>query len=120
MKEEITRILKMVEEGKIDSTKASELIEALNGVKQEAIMVNNSEKMLKVRVVDEDDTVNVTLPLKFVKAMGGAVTKMPGMKEAEREGLDIKAILEAIDHGLEGKIVDIKSSDGSLVEVIIE
>lgn len=123
MKEEVKRIFKMVEEGKIDSDKATELVEALNKPSdvQQLPATGNLEKMLKVRVLSAtNDTVNVNVPVKFLKAIGNAVNniKIPGI--SEQEGIDVKMIMEAIDSGLEGKIVDVKSSNGDLVEVCIE
>lgn len=123
MKEEVKRILKMVEEGKIDSEKATELIEALDksSSAQQLTVSQNLDKMLKVRVLSgTNDTVNVNVPVKFLKAIGNAVNniKIPGV--SEQDGIDIKMIMEAIDSGLEGKIVDIKSSNGDIVEVSIE
>lgn len=123
MKEEVKRILKMVEEGKIDSDKATELIEALNNSTNDTQLATtgNLDKMLKVRVLSAtQDTVNVNVPVKFLKAIGNAVNniKIPGV--SEQEGIDIKMIMEAIDSGLEGKIVDVKSGNGDIVEVSIE
>jgi hypothetical protein len=124
MKEEISRILKMVEEGKIDSDKAAELIEALNRTlpeTQQLAKPGYGDKMLRVRVISEaDDKVNVNIPVRFLKAIGSAVNnvKIPGV--SEQEGIDIKMIMEAIDSGLEGKIVDVKSGNGDIVEVTIE
>ncbi|MHC1684714.1 MAG: hypothetical protein AB6733_17515 [Clostridiaceae bacterium] len=123
MKEDIKRILKMVEEGKIDSDKATELIEALNKStnEQQLTVSGNLDKMLKVRVLSATmDNVNVNVPVKFLKAIGNAVNniKIPGI--SDQEGIDIKMIMEAIDSGLEGKIVDVKSGNGDIVEVIIE
>jgi len=123
MNEEIKRILKMVEEGKIDSDKATELIEALNTLPEtkQISPIGNSDKMLRVRVISgTEDNVNVNIPVNFLKAIGNAVNnvKIPGV--SEQEGIDIKMIMEAIDNGLEGKIVDVKSSNGDLVEVSIE
>ena len=123
MKEEIKRILKMVEDGKIDLDKASDLIEAINKSSnpQQVSISGNLDKMLKVRVLSaEKDTVNVNVPVKFLKAIGNAVNniKIPGISDTE--GIDIKMIMEAIDSGLEGKIVDVKSSSGDIVEVSIE
>ena len=123
MNEEVKRILKMVEDGKIDTEKASELIEALNGKPepQQISRITNSDKMLRVRVISgTDDNVNVNIPISFLKAIGTAVNniKIPGV--SEQEGIDIKMIMEAIDSGLEGKIVDVKTSTGDLVEVMIE
>lgn len=123
MKEEVKRILKMVEEGKIDSDKAAELIEAINKTEeiQQVSVIGNHERMLKVRVLSATkDTVNVNVPIKFLKAIGNAVNniKIPGV--SDQEGIDVKMIMEAIDSGLEGKIVDVKSSNGDIVEVFIE
>lgn len=123
MKEEVKRILKMVEDGKIDSDKAAELIEALNKPAYlEQVTVNsNTDKMVKIRVLSSDkDTVNVNVPVKFLKAVGSAVNniKIPGV--SEQDGIDIKMIMDAIDAGLEGKIVDVKSGDGDIVEISIE
>ncbi|WP_026882729.1 SHOCT-like domain-containing protein [Clostridium akagii] len=123
MKEEIKRILKMVEDGKIDLDKASELIEAINNSSDvpQLSALGNLDKMLKVKVLSATkDIVNVNVPVKFLKAIGNAVNniKIPGISDAE--GIDIKMIMEAIDSGLEGKIVDVKSSNGDIVEVSIE
>jgi len=123
MKEEIKRILKMVQDGKIDIDKASELIEAINKSANDVplISLKNIDKMLKVRVLSSTkDTVNVNVPIKFLKAIGNAVNniKIPGV--SDENGIDIKMIMEAIDSGLEGKIVDVKSGNGDIVEVSIE
>jgi len=123
MKEDIKRILKMVEEGKIDTDKATELIEALNVQTESNSMeaLPNIDKMLKVRVISStEDNVNINIPIKFLKSIGNAVNniKIPGV--SEQEGIDIKMIMEAIDSGLDGKIVDVKSSNGDVVEIAIE
>lgn len=123
MKEDIKRILKMVEEGKIDADKATELIEALNvqTESQQIAALSNIDKMLKIRVLSgTEDTVNVNIPIKFLKSIGSAVNniKIPGV--SEQDGIDIKMIMDAIDSGLDGKIVDIKSSNGDIVEIAIE
>ena len=123
MKEEVKRILKMVQDGKIDIDKASELIEAINNSNDVIPLASskNSDKMLKVKVISSTkDTVNVNVPVKFLKAIGNAVNniKIPGI--SDENGIDIKMIMEAIDSGLEGKIVDVKSGNGDIVEVFIE
>lgn len=125
MKEEVKKVLKMVEEGKIDSEKASALIEALNQ-KDDPVLIEGAtspavdygNRMLKINVISHDgDNVNVKLPVKVIKAVGGAINKIPG---ADIEGVDIKAIIDAIDCGLDGKIVDVHSAQGDIVEIVIE
>jgi len=123
MQEDIKRILKMVEEGKIDADKAADLIEALNSPPESERLPRpaGSDKMLRVKVISgAADNVNVNIPVSFLKAIGTAVNniKIPGV--SEQEGIDIRMIMEAIDSGLEGKIVDIKSGNGDLVEIMIE
>ena len=113
----------MVEDGKIDSDKAVELIEAINKhVESQQLPVSgNSDKMLRVRVLSStEDTVHVNVPINFLKAIGNAVNniKIPGI--SDQDGIDIRMIMDAIDSGLEGKIVDVKSSNGDIVEVTIE
>ena len=129
MNEEISKILKMVEEGKITSDKAQELIEALNykntspevygNVSNDADIIN---KMLKIRVNSHDgDNVSVNLPIKFIKTLLKTVGKIPIPDNVKgMENLDLNVIAEAIDNGLSGKIVDVKSANGDLVEVSIE
>lgn len=125
MKEEISRILKMVEEGKIDSSKAAELIEALNGKKEivnsdYVITTNYADKMLKVNVVSKDgDNVHVKLPIKVIRALGSAIVKIPGLNKEIGE-LDMDMILKALDSEVIGKIVDVQTADGDFVEVVVE
>ena len=126
MKDEVKRILKMMEEGKIDAEKATELIEALNGQSETRMIQThgnqvNTDKMLRVKVIsDTEDNVNINVPVNFLKSIGNAINniKIPGV--SEQEGIDIRMIMEAIDSGLEGKIVDVKTSKGEIVEVSIE
>ena len=137
MNEEISRILKMLEEGKIDSEKAMLLIEALKGGSKELVTLdkgtsdNNSHgssinsKMLRIKVRSkENDIVNINLPLKFVSGMIKTFGKIPNVYVHGMENVDMdsmaQTILDAIDGGMNGKIVDIKSGDGDIVEVVIE
>lgn len=121
MNEDVLRILKMVEDGKINSEKASELIEALRGNQVQKNAVNYSERMLRVKVNSHDgDDVNITLPIKFVKGMLGSVGKINLGGEGGVDKIDPQLISEAIDENLVGKIVDIKSGDGDIIEIFID
>jgi hypothetical protein len=123
MQEEVKRILKLVEEGKIDADKATELIETLNSqpAAQQLPKSATGDKMLRIKVISEKaDNVNVNVPVSFLKSIGNAVNniKIPGV--SEQEGINIKMIMDAIDSGLEGKILDVKTGNGDFVEIIIE
>ena len=134
MNEEMLKILKMVQEGKIDSDKAMQLIEALKGESKEPFVLEKipynkgnkkNPKMLKIRIRStENDILNITLPLKFVSGMIRTFGRIPSLNVDGMEGVDIdemtQSILEAIDAGMDGKIVDIKSGNGDIIEVVIE
>ncbi|AWI04912.1 SHOCT-like domain-containing protein [Clostridium drakei] len=129
MNEEISKILKMVEEGKITSEKAEQLIESLNpkntSIETFKTISNDADimnKMLKIKVTSHDgDDVNVNLPIKFIKTMLKTIGKIPITDNIKgMENLDLNLISDAIDNNLSGKIVDVKSANGDLVEVSIE
>ena len=125
MKEEIAKVLTMVQEGKIDSEKAAELIDVLKE-KNSPKVVNNPylDKTLKIRVKSEqNDNVTVNLPLKLVKAVlkagHGIASNVPQAKEYVKD-LDIDLLIDAIENEIDGKIVDIQSANGDTVAVFIE
>lgn len=129
MKEEISRVLTMIQEGKIDADKGSELIQALKD-KEETGNISLEkpttylDKTLKIRVISaENDNVTVNLPIKLVKVIlmaGHSIAASIPQSEKYVKDIDINLILEAIENELDGQIIDIKSADGDTVSVIIE
>jgi hypothetical protein len=125
MNENITKILKMVQDGKLDADKAAELIEAINSKeKDESTSVKKSgEKMLKIKVItaDEGEKVNVKFPIKFIKASLKAFGKMPINIDGDKDNnIDVQAIAEAIENDIDGKIVECCTRKGDNVEIVIE
>lgn len=123
MNEEVMRVLKMLEDGKIDSQKAGELIEVLTTTKEIVpVTADNIDKMLKIKVNSSTgDNVNVNIPVKFIKTLGSAIKRMPKVEGVEGiEDIDIQAILQAVAEGLDGKIIDVKSEKGDNVEIVVE
>ncbi|WP_102691594.1 SHOCT-like domain-containing protein [Rummeliibacillus pycnus] len=129
MKEEITRVLTMVQEGKIDADKGSELIQILQekeatDTKLVEKSTNYLDKTLKIRVVSaENDNVTVNLPIKLLKVVlmaGHSIAASIPQSEKYVKDLDITLLTEAIENELDGQIVDIKSANGDTVSVIIE
>ncbi|QOV12252.1 SHOCT-like domain-containing protein [Viridibacillus arvi] len=129
MKEEITRVLTMVQEGKIDVDKGSELIQVLKekeetGNKLFEKPTKYLDKTLKIRVVStENDNVTVNLPLKLVKVVlmaGHSIAASIPQSEKYIKDIDINLIIEAIENELDGQIVDIKSANGDTVSVFID
>jgi DUF4097 and DUF4098 domain-containing protein YvlB len=129
MKEEITRVLTMVQEGKIDADKGSELIQVLKEKEETGnkLLENPTkylDKTLKIRVVSaENDNVTVNLPIKLVKVVlmaGHSIAASIPQSEKYVKDVDISLIMEAIENELDGQIVDIKSANGDTVSVIID
>ncbi|WAA12873.1 SHOCT-like domain-containing protein [Fervidibacillus halotolerans] len=125
MKNEIEKILTMVQEGKIDAEKGSELIEVLKEKEEEETTFRMDEtstkgKLLKIRVHSEDgDQVSINLPIKIIKLL----TKMgANIPESEKylKNVDVNILLEAIDNDIVGDIIDVKSDDGDIVKISIE
>jgi hypothetical protein len=127
MKDEITRVLSMVEEGKLDKEKATELINVLQG-KEKPVQLKKEipyvHKMLKIRVTSEEgDNVNVNLPINLVKAVLKVGTSIAGkIPEAEKyvKDIDVDLLIAAIENEIDGQIVDITSAKGEKVFVTIE
>ncbi|WP_042351549.1 SHOCT-like domain-containing protein [Bacillus massiliigorillae] len=129
MKEEIARVLTMVQEGKIDADKASALIAVLKEKEETGSQVIEKpttylDKTLKVRIVSaEDDNVTVNLPIKLVKVVlmaGHSIAASIPQSEKYVKDIDINLIVEAIENELDGQIVDIKSANGDTVAIFIE
>lgn len=129
MKDEISRVLTLVEEGKIDKDKAGELITILQGkVQSEPVKIKKEvpygNKMLKIRVTSEEgDNVNVNLPINLVKAVLKVGTNIAErIPEAEKyvKDINVDLLIDAIENELDGQIVDITSANGDKVFVVIE
>lgn len=125
MQDEMIRIIQMVEEGKISSEEASELISAL----KEDDDTNSSEKNymgkhVKIRIGSANkEKVRVNIPIRFVKWIlktgYGIASSIPEAK-AYAEDIDMDLVLQAIDNGVEGKIIDLDTEEGESIAVYIE
>lgn len=128
--EDKKRILKMVEEGKITAEEAIKLLDVLDSneksdivVKQEVMedddffdIKNDGKKgkMLFVRVKSKDGgKVKVNIPLDFIKIMGGIGSMYSN--ELEKYNIDIAKLMDAIDNGFVGRIVEVEDGDDKVI-----
>jgi hypothetical protein len=142
--EERMKILQMVQEGKITPEDAAQLLEAINAGSASAkatgqttsgrrtnssqepmgaegsVGVGRKPRFLRVRVTDTDTgrpRVNVRLPISMV-SIG---LKMGSKFAPQIEGLDADQLMQIIEAGEIGQIVDVTDEeDGEHVEVFIE
>lgn len=125
MKEETLKVLKMVEEGKLSSEKASELLAAMD-VNEKAITTSESynKKVLRIKVDSVDgDKVNVNLPVSVITTIVKATGKLPvninGDSSIDAEQLT-QTVISALENEVAGEIVDIKSAEGDIIKIVIE
>lgn len=124
MKEEITKILTMVQEGKITAEKGTELIELLKEDKSVHTHLDYMKKMLRIKIhSSEGDKVNINLPLNLVKTLlkaGHHIAEKFPESEKYVKDIDMDVLLHAIENEAEGQIVDITSANQDTVQIVIE
>jgi hypothetical protein len=119
--EERVKILKMIDEGKITAEEGAKLLAALSesrkGNRKTTSLRTGGARWLRVRVTDMitgKAKATVNLPLGLVDA---------GLNIASQyaPGIAFEELLEAINQGAEGKIIDVMDEeDGEHVEIFIE
>jgi hypothetical protein len=124
MNEEKMKILKMLEEKKVSSAEAMELLEALSRLEgREARPVKSGGRFLKIRVCEGDSPeakVNVNIPMAWSRFMAPFIEQKIARKLKEKGcEMDMKKISEALEAGEVGKIIDINTGDNK-VEISIE
>ncbi len=119
MEENIKKVLKMIEDGKLTAEEGSRLILAMRegAAKQD----KKPGKYFRVLIEDGEDRVNVKLPLFLVKWLGKISPWESTHFELNGKNVDISyaELMKAID-AAEGELVDIHSEDGAIVKVWIE
>jgi len=131
MDDERMKVLKMVQEGKINADEAAQLLEALDvssGTKNAkgttftttSSSSNSGSRWMRVLVTDTDTgktRVNMRVPLSVVSAG----IKLGMRFSPEVEGVDPQEIIRAIESGENGLIVDVvDNKDGEHVEIYID
>ena len=78
--------------------------------------------MLKIKVLSTDgDKVNVNLPLELVKVFVNSGMEIPQINGNDAlKNIDFNQILSLCEQGLLGKLVDVQSADGDIVEIWVE
>lgn len=120
--EERLKILKMIDEGKISAEEGAKLLVTLSDsrksqARQSVRSTGSGARWLRVRVTDTitgKTKATVNLPMRLVDA---------GLNIASQYAPDVAfdELLEAINAGAEGKIIDVfDEEDGEHVEIFIE
>lgn len=124
MNEEMMRILKMVEEGKVSAEQAKSLMDAFNKVSTVPAVTNYDDQFFKVNVLStKGDKVNIKLPVKVIKAILQLTGKLPtdvvNIQGVNTEEM-INTIISCLNSEVMGEIVSIDSAEGDKVRICIE
>ncbi len=125
MSQEKLKILEMIEQGTISPQEGSELLKAVEDTPSKDIAPKKEAfKMFKIRILSNDgDKVNIQIPLEFAKIALKNKKGIPKLNDKLNHmdvDLDFDQIVDMIEAGTRGKIVDIQSNDGDIVEIVIE
>jgi hypothetical protein len=118
--EERMQILKMVQDGQVTAEEAARLLEALKEKDQESDLSSRREgpRRLRIRVSDLETgrhKVNINLPWNLIN-----VGMHMGARFAPEE-IDLEEVMQVIQAGTEGKIVDVEDEeDKERVEIFVE
>jgi hypothetical protein len=125
--EERLKILRMIQDGKITAEEGAQLLSSLESgqaagaeTRRAANAARGPSRWFRVRVTDTDTGkthVNLRLPVSLLHAG----IKMGARFSPEVEGLDVNQLIETINSGAVGKVVDVfDDEDGEHVEIFIE
>jgi hypothetical protein len=123
MSDDRLRVLEMIQNKAITAAEGAELLKALDGADEnlKPVPQKNAFKMFKIKVISADgDKVNVQIPVEFARVALKSGKGYMKLDQIEDLDLDIDAILEMIDKGMLGEIVNVESADGDLVKIVIE
>ena len=124
LKEERMKILDLLSKGVITASDAEKLLSAMEkgseqSYAEQQVIINKKApfRMLKIYVDSNDgDVVRVQIPIEFAKLLKTGKFNM----NLDSSDIDIDALIEMINAGVVGEIVNIKSSDGDNVRIVVE
>ena len=125
MENEKMKILKMIEEGKITAQEGSQLLSALDQEEHIGTKTKTgTAKWIRIKVLSSEDgnktKVNVNVPLALVETGIKIGKHFDKDLAASMNGIEISDIVDMIKDGAEGKIVEVVSDNGDIVEVYVE
>ncbi len=125
MDDERMQILKMVEEHKVTAEEASKLLAALDsGARPAEMPFGRAPRWIRIRVTDMvtgRSKVNVNVPIGVITAAGKLGARFGFSKMAEKEGINLEELFDAIRSGAEGKLVDVTNEENTEhVEIYVE
>ena len=77
--------------------------------------------VLKVKILSEDNKVNINLPVPLIIALTNSGSSMANINFGDKlQGIDFGMIVSLIEQGVVGQLVEIESADGSTIRISVE
>jgi len=127
MSAETQKVLQMLQDGQIDISEAEQLLERMNKNEngktgnQEAPVsqCTGSQKFLRIEVHSDNDDIKINIPVGLIKAAMKFIPAEVNARLDEYE-VDLDSILDAIEEGAGGEIVNIQQKDGESVTITLD
>jgi len=123
LKEERMKILDLLSKGVITADDAERLLSAMDrpetSFAEQTVVTGKkaSFRMLRIYVDSKDgDVVKIQIPIEFAKLLKTGKFNI----NLEKNDIDIDSILEMINAGSVGELVNIESADGDIVKIVVE
>lgn len=128
LKEERLKIIDLLAKGVINADEAEKLLAALDISEPRAEIIIPAAKkapfrMLKIYVDSSDgDKIRVQIPIEFAKLLKSGKLIKSGNTNMNLGDMDIDVdqVIELINSGAVGQIVDIETSNGDIVKIVVE
>ena len=104
----------------LDELLGREIVETKVIPEQERKDINSM--LLKIKIISSDgDKVKINLPLAIIKVCFDSGMSMPSINGKDvLNNIDFNQIFTLIEAGVVGKLVEIESADGDVVEITVE
>ena len=119
----IQEILSLVKEGKVTEEEGVKLIEAMNEEKTSDIITtrysDTKAEMLRIRAISvEGEAVKINIPVTLIKAGINLASKISLENEVAAD-IDWDSVMQMVEEGFIGEVLNAESSDGSSVVIEI-
>jgi hypothetical protein len=122
--EERLKILNMVSEGKISAEEGAQLLKALQNAaskpQSSAASAGGEPRFLRVRVTSIDTgrvRANINIPMSLLNVG----LRMGARFAPDLEGVDFEEVMDAINSGMRGKVIDVEDTEeNERVEIFVE
>lgn len=124
MSEEKKKILEMLKNGEISVDEADKLLESLGTDTQSTDLArkkdNLASRFIRIQVNSQSgDNVRVNIPLSLAK-VGMSFIPQEAKAEMESHGVNLESIIEAIEQGADGELVNIEDNSGDVVRIYLD